>query len=89
MLRERALQKKNHLLSSGLAAGSSPSLFPLLPLLWLLLPPPLLGNSRIWGLGGFKSQAREDLLSLTGCFLSGCLRLLVCKIGPIMEGGGE
>lgn len=38
------------------AAGSSPSPFPS-PALWQLRPPPLLGNSRIWGLGGFKSQA--------------------------------
>lgn len=46
MLGERALQKKNHLLSSARAAGSSPSLFLLPPPAGQLLPPPLLGNSR-------------------------------------------
>lgn len=34
------------------------------PALWELLPPRLLGDSGIWGLGGFKSQAGDDLPSL-------------------------
>lgn len=61
--RKRAAEK-NHLLSSARAAGNSPSLFPLPPALWQLLSPRLLGNSRIWGPGGFQSQAGDGSLSL-------------------------
>ena len=66
MLRESAMQKKNHLLSSARAAGNSPSLFSLPPLIWQLLPLQFLGNNRIWGLGRFKYQAPYDLQSLHG-----------------------
>lgn len=41
---------------------------PLLPLVWRLLPLLLLGNSTVWGLGGFKAQAPYDLLSLHWLF---------------------
>lgn len=63
MLRERALQEKKITCCRQRALLGARLLFPL-PLICQLLPLQLLGNHRIWGLGGFKSQASYDLQSL-------------------------